>query len=151
MKEFEAEIIGHDSGGAYIVIPFDVEQEFGKKRPKVKVTFDGVLYRGTLVRYGTPFHILIIRKDIRAKVGKEAGDMISVTIEQDLEKRTVTVPEDLQKAMIEHPEVVSFFNNLAYTYQKEYVKWIEGAKREATRLRRIDKAIEMMKEGKKGV
>jgi uncharacterized protein YdeI (YjbR/CyaY-like superfamily) len=94
---------------------------------------------------------LIIRKDIRAKVGKEVGDMISVTIEQDLEKRTVTVPEDLQKAMDEHPEVVSFFNNLAYTYQKEYVKWIEGAKREATRLRRIDKAIEMMKEGKKGV
>lgn len=151
MKEFEAIIQGHESGGAYIEIPFDVVEAFGKKRPKVKATFDGVLYRGSLVKYGTPYHILLIRKDIRAKIGKEAGAIVNVTIEEDLELRVVKVPEDFQYAMDEFPEVTAFFKALSYTYQKEYVQWIEGAKREETRLRRIGKAIEMMKDGQKGV
>ena len=150
MKKFEAEIKGHDSGGAFVIMPFDVEKEYGKKRPKIKATFDGVEYRGSLVRMGSPEHILLIRKDIRAKIGKEAGDMVSVTVEEDLELRIVTPPKDFQMAMDEVPEVGAFFKKLSYTHQKEYVQWIEGAKRQETRERRIRKAIEMMKDGKKG-
>lgn len=66
--------------GAYIEIPFDVKKEFGKGRVPVTATFDEESYEGSLVRMGTPCHILGIRKDIRAKIKKQPGDSIHITI-----------------------------------------------------------------------
>ncbi|NMA83311.1 MAG: DUF1905 domain-containing protein [Epulopiscium sp.] len=81
--KFEAEIKKvPDIDGAYIEIPFDVKAEFGKGRVPVTATFDGVIYEGSLVKMGTPCHIIGIRKDIRAKIGKQAGDIIKVTIKE---------------------------------------------------------------------
>ncbi|NMB24503.1 MAG: DUF1905 domain-containing protein [Firmicutes bacterium] len=79
--EFEAEIRKvPDIDGAYVEIPFDVKAEFGRGRVPVRATFDGVSYDGSLVRMGTPCHIIGIRKDIRAKIGKQAGDIVKVTL-----------------------------------------------------------------------
>ncbi len=81
--EFEAEIQKvPDIDGAYIEIPFDVKEEFGRGRVPVIATFDGEPYDGSLVRMKTPCHILGIRKDIRAKIGKQPGDTIRVTLEE---------------------------------------------------------------------
>lgn len=78
---FEAKILKvPDIDGAYVEIPFDVKATFGKGRVPVHATFDGEPYDGSLVRMGTPCHILGIRKDIRAKIGKQPGDMVLVTI-----------------------------------------------------------------------
>lgn len=83
LYEFEAEIKKvPDIDGAYIEIPFDVKAEFGKGRVKVNATFDGEPYEGSLVRMKTPCHIIGIRKEIRAKIGKQAGDLIKVTINE---------------------------------------------------------------------
>lgn len=67
---------------AYIEIPFDVKQEFGKGRVAVQATFDGVPYDGQLIRMGPPCHIIGIRKDIRSKIGKQPGDIIHVTLRE---------------------------------------------------------------------
>lgn len=69
-----------DLDGAYVEIPFDVEAEFGKGRVPVTATFDGEPYQGSLVRMQTPCHIIGVRKDIRAKIDKQPGDLIKVTI-----------------------------------------------------------------------
>lgn len=66
--------------GAYVDIPFDVRGAFGKGRVKVHATFDGVAYDGSLVRMGTPGHIIGLRKDIRAAIGKQPGDTVRVTL-----------------------------------------------------------------------
>ena len=85
LYEFEAVIQKvPDIDGAYIEIPFDVKKEFGKGRVPVKATFDGEPYEGSLVKMKTPCHILGIRKDIRAKIGKQPGDVIKVTLEERL-------------------------------------------------------------------
>ena len=143
--EFTAIIQGEGSGGAFVVLPFDVEAAFGSKRPKVKATFDGVPYRGTAVRMGSPDHFLIIRKDIRAEIGKEAGDEVAVTVKLDTEPRVVEVPEDFVVALKPYPEARAFFDKLSYTHQKEYVRWITGAKRVKTRERRIKKGVELLR------
>ncbi len=79
--EFDAEIKKvPELDGAYIEIPFDVKAEFGRGRVPVTATFDGEPYDGSLVRMKTPCHILGIRKDIRAKIGKQPGDTVHVTI-----------------------------------------------------------------------
>lgn len=67
---------------AYIEIPFDVKLVFGKGRVAVNATFDGVAYKGSLVKMGTPCHIIGLRKDIRAQIGKQPGDIVHVTIEE---------------------------------------------------------------------
>ena len=71
-----------DIDGAYVEIPFDVREEFGKGRVKVHATFDGVGYDGSLVRMGTPCHILGLRKDTRARIGKQPGDTVAVRLQE---------------------------------------------------------------------
>ena len=80
---FDAEIQKvPDLDGAYVCFPSDVRAEFGKGRVKVHATFDGHPYDGSLVRMGTPEHIIGIRKDIRAAIGKQPGDTVRVTIRE---------------------------------------------------------------------
>lgn len=73
--------------GAYIEFPYDVRAEFGKGRVSVRATFDGEPYDGQLVRMKTPGHIIGLRKDIRAKIGKAPGDIVRVTIIERKEKQ----------------------------------------------------------------
>lgn len=81
--EFEAVIRKvPDLDGAYVEFPFDVRAEFGKEKIKVHATFDGVPYDGSLVRMGTPGHIIGLRKDIRQRIGKQPGDTVAVTIRE---------------------------------------------------------------------
>ena len=68
--------------GAYIEFPYDVKELFGKGRVKVHATFDGMAYDGSLVRMGTPGHIIGLRKDIRKKINKQPGDSVFVTIQE---------------------------------------------------------------------
>jgi hypothetical protein len=148
--QFQAVIEDAGGGGAYVTIPFDVEKAFGKKRVKIKATIDGELYRGTLVRMGSPQHMLLVLKEIREKVGKSFGDNVTVELEEDFEPRQVEVPADLQLALETDPTAQASFNRLSYSHQKEYVRWIMEAKREQTRQRRIQQAIEMLQQGKNG-
>ena len=69
-----------DVDGAYVEFPYDVRAEFGKGRMKVHAQFDGEPYDGSLVRMGTPGHILGLRKDIRARIGKQPGDTVHVVL-----------------------------------------------------------------------
>lgn len=87
LYEFVAEIKKvPDINGAYIEIPFDVKEEFGKGRVPVHATFDGEPYDGSLVRMKTPCHIIGIRKEIREKIGKQPGDTIKVTLKERIKK-----------------------------------------------------------------
>ena len=77
-----------DQDSAYIAVPFDIRTEFGKGRMKVYATFDGELYDGSIVNMGVKnldgsiCYIIGIRKDIRAKIGKQASDSVHVTIKE---------------------------------------------------------------------
>ena len=83
LYSFKAKIIKvPEIDGAYIEIPFDVKKEFQKGRVKVHATFDGEPYDGSIVKMGTPCHIIGIRKDIRAKIGKQPGDTIKITLRE---------------------------------------------------------------------
>ena len=149
-QTFTATIINAGGGGAFVEVPFDVETAFGSKRPKVKAMIEGFPYRGLLVRMGGPNHILIILKGIREQIGKTFGDEIKVSVEADVEERVIAIPAELKRAFKPDQDAKSAFEKLSYTHQKEYVKWIEEAKKAETRQSRILKTIEMLKERKKG-
>ena len=135
--------------GACVLFPYDVEKEFGTRgQVPVKVTFDGVPYTGTMVKYGRPEHMLPILKAIQEKMGKGPGDTITVVVERDETVRTVEVPAEFAKLM-KKEGVLPVFEKLSYTNRKEYCRWITEAKKEETRARRLGKAIEMLKSGVK--
>lgn len=149
IRKFCAVIESASGGGAFVSIPFDVEAAYGKKRVKVKVLIEGVPYRGSLVRMGGECHILGILKDIREKIGKTIGDEIEITLEEDTEPREVEVPPDLLSALQGDSETFKLFQGLSYTHQKEYIQWIEEARRAETRAARIEQTLQMLKQGKK--
>jgi hypothetical protein len=149
VHEFKAIIKQHENlNAAYIEPPFDPKEVFGSKRVKVKATFDGVEYRGSLVNMGGCY-MVGLTQEIRSKIGKGFGDEILVTLEKDEEERTVEMPEDFQAAMNSDEKAVETFKALSYTAQKEYVTWITSAKRQETRTDRVSKAVALLSEGKK--
>jgi len=142
---FTATIQNAGGGGAFVEVPFDVEKAFEEKRPRVKATFEGVPYRGILTRMGTERHLLIILKEIREKIGKTFGDEVKITVELDTEPRVIEIPKDLAKELKENKGAKTIFDKLSYTHRREYVMWINEAKRDETRQSRIVKTIEMLK------
>ncbi|HOG45858.1 MAG TPA: YdeI/OmpD-associated family protein [Anaerolineae bacterium] len=147
-QTFTAIIQDAGRGGAYVTVPFDVEQVFGKKRVKVKATLDGEPYRGSLAPMSGPCHILGVLKSIRQKIGKDVGDEVLVTVEEDSEPRVVQVPPDLKQALASSPEAEALFERLSYTHQREYVNWVEEARREQTRQERVARVVELLRQGK---
>jgi len=150
-QAFTAVIQNAGGGGAFVEVPFDVEKAFGSKKPKVKATIEGVPYRGTLVRMGTECHVLIILKGIREQIGKTFGDEVTISVEPDTEPRLIELPPDLAKELKKDKEAKAFFDKLSYTHQKEYVTWINEAKKQETRQNRILKTLEMLKKRQRGV
>ena len=146
---FTATIEQGDRGGAYVLFPYEVEEEFGTKgRVPVKATFNGVSYAGSLIKYGSSRHMIGVLKSIRSQIGAEIGDAIRVEIWKDEMPRTLEVPPQLKHAM-DSGAVLTFFECLSYSHRKEYCRWISDAKTEATRLKRIAKTIEMLQDKSK--
>lgn len=144
--EFDAELKLHeDMNAAYVEFPFDCQKEFGKKgQVKIQATIDGVEYRGSLAKMKTDCHILGVLKEIRAKINKREGDTVHIILEEDRAERIVIIPDDLQARFDEYPLAKKVFDKMSYTHRKEYVNAINDAKKPETRLKRLDKTIEML-------
>ena len=87
--EYESQIFEADKkGGAYVVFPYDIREEFGRGRVKVHATFDGEPYDGSVVNMGvrnedgSVCYIIGVQKDIQAKIGKGPGDAVAVTVQE---------------------------------------------------------------------
>lgn len=83
--KFEAVILqNEDMDAAYVEVPYDIKELFGKGRLLVNATFDGVPYRGQVVKMGTPCYIIGVTKAIRKQIEKSFGDTIEVTLTERL-------------------------------------------------------------------
>lgn len=131
------------------VVPAEVVERFGQgKKPPVRVTINGYSYRSTVAVMGGTFMIGVAAEHrVKAKVA--GGEAISVLLELDSAPREVAVPDDLAKALKPHAGARSFFDALSFTYRKEIVRSLEEAKTAETRLRRLEKAVALLKAGKK--
>lgn len=150
---FEAEI--KQQGGinaAFVELPFHPEELFGKKgHVKIYATFDDKAdYRGSLVHMGGR-PILGLTQEIRKKINKTFGDAVKVQLSEDTEERIVDIPEDVQAIFQEHPKAYKIYREMSYTHRKEYMRWINDAKKTETREKRKQKLVPMILAGKKGI
>jgi hypothetical protein len=131
---------------ALIEMPFDVEKVFGKKRVKVRCLVDGVEFRSSIMRMKVcgPRHVMILNKQIRGAIGKDVGDRVHVVMEEDMKPRIVGVRKDVRAALVD-AKIKDVFDRLSYSHRKEYMEWINSAKKVETRESRIRKMIELLR------
>ncbi|MBL7878887.1 MAG: DUF1905 domain-containing protein [Chryseobacterium gambrini] len=142
-----------EMNAAFVEFPFSTEEIFGKKgQVKIKAVFDDkVEYRGSLAKMKSECHILGLTQEIRKQLGKTFGDEVSVSLTEDKEERVVEIAEDIVLLFNENPEAKVLFDKMSYTHRKEYIRWIEEAKKPETRENRKVKMIRMILDGKKGI
>jgi hypothetical protein len=112
----------------------------------VRATFDGVPETTSLIKYGSPQHMLVVLKAVRESIGKAPGDTIEIVLWKDELERVLEIPAEFQSRM-KKEKLLPFFEKLSYTHRKEYCRWLTEAKKEETRQARLVKAIEMLRKG----
>lgn len=128
-------------------VPDDVVAGLGAgKRAAVSVTIGGHTYRTTVASMGGRFMVPLSAEN-RGAAGVAAGDEVDVDIALDDAPREVTVPDDLAAALDSKTRAI--FDALSYTHRKEWVRWVEEAKKAETRAARIAKTVDGLRAGLK--
>src|SRR5436190_21411321 len=135
--------IHRDESMCYIPVPFDPKPVFGQVRAPVKVTVNGYTYRSTIAAMGGTVCIPL-RKSNREAAGLEGNETVKVRLDLDTDKREVKPPADLAKALKSSPALWKHWQELSYSHQREHVDFVEQAKKLETRIRRIERVIEMI-------
>jgi uncharacterized protein YdeI (YjbR/CyaY-like superfamily) len=92
--------------------------------------------------------LLPLNAENREAAGVAAGDEVDVTVELDDRPREAELPADFAAALEHEPAAASFFAGISYSDKRWHVLSIEGAKKEETRQRRIEKSVAMLREGR---
>src|SRR4029077_2318993 len=135
MPRFKATLESRGTG-ALVEVPLDVRALFGQARPPIRVTVNGHTFRSTVAVYGGKYY-LGFNREVRAAAAAEIGDVLTIDLERDDDERTVDLPADLEAAL--DPTTRATFDGLSFTHRREYVRWLEDAKRDQTRKRRVAK------------
>lgn len=148
--EFSVKLEGKaGSSVAWMNAPFDVPQLFGTRaRVPVRGTINGFSFRSSLMPMGG-CHGMAVNKAMRDGAGIKAGDTVRVVMERDDDQRSVEVPSALKKQLTKNKTAQANWDKLSFTNQKEIALSISGAKQEDTRARRLAKAMDILKNGKK--
>lgn len=125
-------------------VPDEVVEDLGSgRRPAVTITIGGFTYRTTVARMGGRYMVPLSAEN-RTGAGVAAGDDVDVTIELDTAPRLVDVPDDFAAALAD-AGIRANFDRMSFSHRKEWVRSIEDAKSDATRQRRIEKAVAEIK------
>jgi len=144
---FRAPVRSSGRGGGHLVeVPPDVVEALGGTgRIPVTATFDGIPYRGSIVRMGNGA-VLGVLKAIMAEAGISDGDTVTVVVRNDDAPREIEVPDDLAEALARNGAARAAFEALSFSHRREYVDAINQAKRPDTRVRRIGWTIDQLVE-----
>lgn len=138
---------GEKTGWTYIEVPADLAQQLkpdNRKSFRVKGMLDSLVIKGVaLMPMGEGNFIMAINAAMRKGVRKHAGAMLQVTLEVDIDTGVI-IPDDLQECFEYEPEALTYFNSLPEGHRRYFVNWINSAKTEPTRAKRIVNTINAM-------
>jgi len=146
--KFRAVLLLNGRTATGIEVPPAVLDELGGgKRAAVSVTLNGYTYRTSVGSMGGR-SLIPVSSDVRSAAGVAAGDELELTVELDSAPREVDLPPDFASVLAADAGARRVFDSLSYSHKRAYVLPIEGAKTPETRQRRIDKALEMLRQGR---
>ena len=140
---------GEKTGWTYIDIPAEIAQKLkpgNKKSFRVKGKLDNFAIKGAaLMPMGGGDFIMSINAAMRKGIGKRKGAKVSVQIEAD--EAPMKISADFTTCLADEPKALEHFNKLAKGHQRYYNTWIESAKTEATKAKRIAMAVNALARG----
>lgn len=166
MVTFKAEIerfaeMGEKTGWTYVFIPQAIANQIKagcRKSFRVKGKLDQVPIAGmATVPMGAGDFILALKADLRKQLRKEEGAVLEIQLEEDITFK-IEIPEDLELCLSDEPHLMENFLKMPKSHRNWYINWLNSAKTEPTRTKRIVKIVsamdrgldfgEMMREGK---
>ena len=131
-----------------IEIPFNPNDVWGiKQRHYINGSVNGCKVRGSLGLDGSHYFLslgAVWLRDNRLDVGAKV-DVILFPEGPQAESMSADIANSLES----NPQAKTFFESLATFYRRNYIKWIEGAKRPETRSKRIDEMVKLLNAGRK--
>ena len=147
IKKFDKQ--GEKTGWTYIEIPADIALQLSpgnKKSFRVKGSLDDYSFSGiSLLPFGNGDFIMALNASIRKRIGKGKGATLKVKME--LDTSTVMLCAELMQCLADEPKALAFFKKLPMSHQKYYSKWIESAKTNETKAKRIVYTIRFLAAG----
>jgi len=134
---------GEKTGWTYIEITAAIADKLkpnNKRSFRVKGNLDNYVFEGlALIPMGEGDFILALNATIRKKIKKQKGDKLKVSIEVD--DKPVKINAELMDCLSDEPDGLSFFNSLTPGHRKYFSNWIESAKTDETKTKRIAQTI----------
>ncbi|MFN8580383.1 MAG: YdeI/OmpD-associated family protein [Gemmatimonadaceae bacterium] len=147
MQRFRA-TVSQSGTKVVIVLPFDPNAVWGaKSRHFITGTVNGRTIRGPVDQHGTDY-VLAPGPAWRRDTGIAVGHTVEVAIAPEGPQLQLMAP-DIATALAAEPAALAFFDGLATFYRKNFMRWIDSAKREETRARRIAEMVQLLKDGKR--
>jgi hypothetical protein len=146
-KRFQT-TVAQSGDRTYLVIPFDPNDVWGvKQRHYVTGSIDGCTIRGSIDAEAPPYFLPLGPAWLRDN-GVVAGAKVEVVLAPE-GPQSDTLSPDIAAALAAEQDAQAFFDSLATFYRKNFVRWIESAKRPETRRARIAEMIRMLNAGQK--
>ncbi len=132
---------GPAGGSALIHLPPFSPQVLGKGRKPVSANLNGHVFRTSVFPEEKTRQYMVINLEVRNAARLSHGQVVAASLTPDNEPRSVSIPADLADALAAEPYAQARFASLALSRQREYVQWIEAAKRPETRARRVADSV----------
>jgi hypothetical protein len=140
---------GEKTGWTYIEIPADIAQKIkpgNKKAFRVKGKLDNFAIKAVaVIPMGGGNFILAVNATMRKGIGKRKGAMVKVQLQED--KAEIPLNAELLDCLKDDPDAQAGFNKLTKGHQQYFSKWIESAKTEATKTKRLAQAMNALAKG----
>jgi hypothetical protein len=143
---FDGTVEAARGGGAFVEIPAGALQALGGgSRFRVTGSVAGVDFASSTLPLGGGRVCVGLHKATREAAGIAVGDRVRLELERDVRPRTVDVPPALQEALAADPVARTAFGALSFSHRREYAEWIDEAKRDDTRERRVARTLERLR------
>jgi hypothetical protein len=135
----------------FLILPKEASAQLPSRGvTSVEGTFNALPFRATLQPDGQGGHWLKVGRKLREAAGAKAGDIVSLEIAPAAEEPEPRVPADLRKALAAaQPKTRAVWSEITPVARRDWIHWIESAKREEMRLKRIESACDMLAKGKR--
>jgi len=148
IKKFDDQ--GEKTGWTYIEVPMSIANQLkpnNKKSFRVKGKLDNYSFRGiALIPMGGGNFILALNAEMRKKVAKNKGAKLLVVLAPDPDY-IIEPSREFEACLSDEPSARDYFHTLAKSHQAYFCKWIESAKTEPTKVKRIAQAVSALSKG----
>jgi hypothetical protein len=137
---------------SFLVLPKNASAKLPTRgMTTVRGAINGTPFQATLEPDGGRSHWLRVPRKLRQSAGARVGDFVSLEMTPVAEEPEPKVPADLRRALAAAPDARAVWSDITAVARRDWIQWISSAKKEATRLRRIVNACEMLAAGKRRV